>query len=173
MPRQDVGLRGLQGFRAIGVCAVTCLLTIACGESTKSTGADSLPGGATADSSEPRSSCLGQPMVTLAIGQWRAELEAADKATATTLNALLSQAGMRAMPAEAGEVTVETIDARLGVGDVQDTILQVRSRYSDGSEALRVAVLRPVPGQDNAYCALGGELSHDKGPFEEDRKSVV
>ncbi len=159
--------RCTSGFRAIGVLGAACLLTVACGGSPEPGGADTGSASATTEAEEAPSSCLEQPMVTLDLDQWRLELQAANSASQTVLNELLTQAGMREAPAEAGEVSIEITDARLGVDGTWDKIVQVRSMYPDGSEALRVALLRPVPGTDNTYCTLGGELSHDKAPGEE------
>jgi hypothetical protein len=103
----------------------------------------------------------------LDLDKWSRALKDASLDAAAARDRILAQAGMRSMPRAAGSVSIEIAEARLGRVGVGYMIVQARYADPDGTESLRVAILRPVQGLENVYCALGDDLSYDKQPGEE------
>lgn len=152
--------RPWRGFRhlAAPVALATALLAIGCGQ--------------------PPACPTGAPL-KLDLEAWRRALPDVARATGRTpvYQSFLAELGVEPLPGGASAppwpedgamtiVSLESVPLRRGAAPA-DRLVAARFRNSRGAESLRAQVLRPLPGRDDLYCALGGELSRDQERFEE------
>ena len=129
----------------------------------------------------PAPSCPTGTPIEVDLRSWQEEIEAGTRAASEDDGAerdrLLGQLALAPLP-EGIAVTPPGQDpgdsethalitpVRRGGGRPDDHLAELRYRGPGGAESLRAQMLRPVPGRENLYCALGDDLSRDSESFE-------
>ena len=115
---------------------------------------------------------VGEPLA-VSLARWSDALRSPTASAGSSgYDPLLAELALAPLP-EAGEgaplelASLETMDVGRGGADAADVLVAARFRSADGAELLRAQLLRPLAGHDDAWCALGDELSRDKEAHEE------